>query len=283
MVGDGGYALGARAQQIRDRLLSLEKASVDDLLDIQLDDRALFLDRWRDLLLQTLTPEAIADDSRRRELRRLVEETWTGRASVDSSAYRLVRTFRLHVGEAVLSSLLVECVAADERLDGFEPAQWEGPVWALVTERPSHLLSPDHASWQQQLLSAADSTLDYFEELGGQLADHTWGERNTVRIRHPLSAFLPFSERLLDMPFEALPGDGKMPRAQGPNFGASERLIVSPGHEQEGMFHMPAGQSGHPLSAYYRAGHDSWARGTKSAFLPGATETILILTPQESP
>jgi penicillin amidase len=42
-IGDGGYALGARATQIRDRLLALDSATEAHMLAIQLDDRALFL------------------------------------------------------------------------------------------------------------------------------------------------------------------------------------------------------------------------------------------------
>jgi penicillin amidase len=90
-IGDGGYELGARARQIRDSLMKLEKATSHDLLAIQLDDRALFFERWRGVLLAALTPATIAADPSRRELRRLVETTWTGRASVDSAAYRAVR------------------------------------------------------------------------------------------------------------------------------------------------------------------------------------------------
>ncbi len=47
-IGDGGMDIGARATQIRDGLLSLDQADEDDMLAIQLDDRALFLERWRE-------------------------------------------------------------------------------------------------------------------------------------------------------------------------------------------------------------------------------------------
>src|SRR5690606_12522372 len=41
-LGNGGYAMGARSKQIRDDLMALDKATRDDMLKIQLDDRALF-------------------------------------------------------------------------------------------------------------------------------------------------------------------------------------------------------------------------------------------------
>ena len=102
---EGVYDLGARAGQIRDDLLALDKASERDLLNVQLDDRALFLARWRDLLLKVLDPEAVMADPRRGEMRKLAED-WGGRASVDSAGYRIVRAFRLAVAEAVLGALV---------------------------------------------------------------------------------------------------------------------------------------------------------------------------------
>ena len=69
-LGDGGYDLGARAQQIRDNLLAAEHAGEADMLRIQLhDDRAVFLERWQKLLLDTLLERRpVAADPRRREL-----------------------------------------------------------------------------------------------------------------------------------------------------------------------------------------------------------------------
>ncbi|HLI17386.1 MAG TPA: penicillin acylase family protein [Rhodanobacteraceae bacterium] len=54
LIGDGGYDQGARAQQIRDDLRAGDHFIPRDMLDIQLDDRALFLARWQKLLLSVL-------------------------------------------------------------------------------------------------------------------------------------------------------------------------------------------------------------------------------------
>jgi penicillin amidase len=109
------------------------------------------------------------------------------------------------------------------------------------------------------------------------LAARTWGEQNTTRIRHPLSSAVPLLGRWLDMPRHQLPGDAFMPRVQSPASGASQRMVVSPGQEAHGFFHMPCGQSGHPLSPHYRDGHAAWERGDPTPFLPGPPRHRLVL------
>ena len=277
-IGNGGYDLGARARQIRDDLMKLERATPRDLLAIQLDDRALFLERWRDLLLRTLSPEAVQGHPGRGELRRLVETRWTGRAAIDSAAYRAVRSFRLLLREAVFVSLTGQGNVPEE--DRARPTlQFEGPLWRIITERPAHLLDPQYKSWDQEILAAVDALLESGERQGVKLADRTWGERNTTRIQHPLSLAVPLLGRWLDVPPRQLPGDDNMPRVQGPTFGASERMVVSPGHEEAGLFEMPVGQSGHPLSPYYRKGHKAWEEGKPTPFLPGPAVHTLRLVP----
>jgi penicillin amidase len=281
VIGDGGYDLGARARQIRDDLFDLESPVEADMLAVQLDDRAVLMERWRDLLLRILTDEAVQQAPKRATFRDLVENTWTGRASVDSVAYRLVRRFRTLTFERVYGWLTAPCQVEDERFDISRLGQWEGPLWRLVTEQPQHLLDSSYPSWPGALLAAVDSTIEYFEtEVGGGLERHTWGARNMPRIQHPLSQALPVLSRWLDMPRLALPGDDHVPRVQSPSWGASERMAVSPGHEEDGYFHMPGGQSGHPLSPHYRAGHQAWVDGVATPLLPGPPRTVLTLLPR---
>jgi penicillin G amidase len=285
LVGFGGYDLGARQGQIRDNLRALGTASEADMLRIQLDDRALFLARWQRLLLELLTPERTAVDPRREEARRLVA-AWGGRAAVESVGYRIVRAFRNRVADEVLVPLVAPCRAADPSFDYLGRVehkkaygQWEGPLWALLSARPKHLLSPRFESWDALLVRALDAVLDELTEHGARLAQRTWGERNTSRDRHPLSPAVPGLGRLVDMPPLQLPGDSHMPRFQSPSAGASERFAVSPGHEERGYFHMPGGESGHPLSAHYRDGHEAWANGRATPFLPGPAVHVLSLAP----
>ncbi len=107
-VGDGGYANGARAMQIRDGLFAKSRFTERDLLAIQLDDRALFLQRWwqllreRDAAASTPALHALADAA----------ATWQGRASADSTSYRIVRAWRLAVHDRLLDGLTAPAHAA---------------------------------------------------------------------------------------------------------------------------------------------------------------------------
>ena len=277
-LGDGGYDLGARARQIKDDLAAIPRASVRDMLAVHLDDRALFLERWRDLMVRALSTPGRADSETRRELRRVVVETWTGRASADSAAYRLVREFRTHVGELAFAPLTERIRKVDADYNPTAGRGSEGPLWALVSERPAHLLDPKFATWMDLFVAAADRTAEDAKKAGG-IATYSWGRANTVRIRHPFSVAIPMLGFFLDMPSAQLPGDSNMPRVQGTTFGASERFAVSPGREQDGYFHMPTGQSGHLLSPHYRDAQAAWVNGEATPFLPGATVHTLILRP----
>ena len=253
IIGDGGYDLGARASQIRDALFAREKFEPADMLAIQIDDRALFLSRWQDLLLNVLDDAAVSGDAGLTEYRNLVRN-WIPRATPESIGYRLVRAFRLELQTRVFHALMSDVKQAygsNVRLRISN--QFEAPLWSLVTEQPLHLLPADYASWQDLMIQAVRENIHYFNgNFEGDLKDRTWGERNTANIRHPLSRAVPMLANFLDMPGEPLAGDVDMPRAQGPTFGASERFSVAPGDEANSLMHMPTGQSGHPLSDYYR-------------------------------
>ena len=276
-VGNGGYALGARAQQIRDDLAAKPRLGERDLLAIQLDDRALFLQRWWQLLhdesasAKTPALRALADAA----------EKWDGRANAASTSYRIVRAWHRAVNARLLDGLTAPAQAALGK-DFVMPdvPQFEGVVWPLVTQRPIHLLPRRFASWDALFEDAAVEVRDTLAK-DGPLPQRTWGERNTARICHPLSMALPgFAKRLLCMPFDQLDGDTDMPRVAAPDFGASERMVVSPGHEADGILHMPGGQSGNPLSPFWGAGHEAWVKGEPTPFLPGPARYTLKLEPE---
>ena len=83
-LGDSGYDIAARARQIRDDLDALIARGAPlaprDLLAIQLDDRAILMETWHTLLLETLRPDIVARKPSRARLLQAVQK-WEGRAS----------------------------------------------------------------------------------------------------------------------------------------------------------------------------------------------------------
>jgi penicillin G amidase len=268
------YDLGARARQIRDALVGLSgPVSPRQMLSMQLDDRALFLTRWRDLMLTLTAPPT--QDALRGEVHRLLA-SWDGHAGVDSVGYRLTRAYRDRTAGAVWQMLLA---SAGVTSSDPPPPRFEQPLWTLLTRQPLYLLAPRYRSWRQLLLDELDDTAAELAGRCGALERCRWGAAHPVMIRHPLSAAVPWLGWLIDLPRLELPGDHDMPRVQDGAFGASERFAISPGHEAEAYLHLPGGASGHPLSPYYRAGFDAWARGEPTPLLPGPARHRLTFQP----
>lgn len=276
-LGDGAYRRAPRAAQIRDDLAGLEKATPRDLLAVQLDNRALFLARWHGLLKSVLTPAVTAQSKDRATFRSLVENA-PERAAIESVSYRLVKEFRDATYARLFRAIFASCLEVFPEFELYE-LQLEPAFWALVEAKPLHLLPAEFATWDQLLVAAVDDAIRRVEKRGDSLPKATWGRANTANIRHPFTYSYPWLARWLNMPADPLHGGADMPRVQTYGHGSSERIVVSPGREQEGIFHMPGGQSAHPMSPFYRAGHEAWVRGDATPFLPGPAKYQLTLQP----
>jgi penicillin G amidase len=300
-IGNGGYALGARATRIRDLLdARTTYFRESDMLTMQLDDQAPLLESWWQLL------SALTAGQPRYAGVNKVLGGWNRRASMESVAYRVVRGFRAEVLAEYVNAFGAPVRAQTPDFTMNFPSHAEVMVWPILNSQAPHLLPPPHASYEAFERACLDRALA--KMLGvikpnltpaqpnpaafdiallsdsqitqAALEAHPWGEQNTARIQHPLAKAVPLLSWWLDMPGDPLPGDtGHIVRAQGPAFGASERLSVSPGHEDKGIFHMPGGQSGHPLSPFYGAGHADWVNGNPTPLLPGKVAYSLTLVP----
>ncbi|CAB3753559.1 penicillin acylase family protein [Paraburkholderia humisilvae] len=276
--GDSGTDLGARATQIRNDLLALPHATERDMLSVQTDDRAFWIEYWRRVALDALDARALAGHPERAEFRRLVE-TWNGRADTDAVGYRLVRAFYYSLYDAWFGALDKQMAAlAPELSYRGANSRYDATMETLADH---HAWIPDgFADWHAFVLDRIDHSIAQLPK-GTKLEDARWGDRNRSAIAHPfarlLPAWLPWARGWLSTPRDPLPGDINMPRVQSPAFGASERFVVSPGREQDGIFEMPGGQSGNPMSPYFIAGHETWVHGDVAPFLPGATVHTLTL------
>ncbi|MFT5594123.1 MAG: penicillin amidase [Oceanicoccus sp.] len=275
-VGINNYALGARQKQIRDGLYAMDSFDEQDFLNIQLDDKAVFLQRWHMKLSELVNANTTG---KYKDVTYLLKN-WEGRASRSSVGYLLVKRFRENVVDQTAGEIYRYL---DNNSNEFWPSSIDNfveyPVWQLISAKPEQHVPYGFHSWDQFLLAMLDKTTAALLKNGGKLADQTWGKANTLAIQHPLSRAMPVLSWLLDMPAVPMNGDTYMPRVQKSNSGASQRFTVAPSHEEDGYFHMATGQSSHPLSAYFDEGHQDWVEGKPSSFLPGDRQWTLTLQP----
>jgi penicillin amidase len=277
-IGDGGADIGARATQIRDALLARPSTDEAGMMDVMLDDRAHFVGVWRDLALRALTPAALDGQPERQALRTLLLSGWTGRAEKSSAAYTLSRSYLYALYEEIFGAVDVR-LAVLPGTPNFAIAnpRWPAVVERLLTERPGGWLAG--RTWEQLELAAIDRAIQHQRRVHGSLNAAMWGGYNAAAIGHPLAG-LPLVGSLLRAPPDPQSGDDHMPRVANPDFGQSQRLVVSPGREEFALFNMPGGQSGHPWSPFFLAGHEAWSQGDPVALLPGPERHRLLLRPR---
>jgi penicillin amidase len=272
---------GARAFRITEALAA--KAGLDerDMLDLQLDTQAHVYRYYQRAAIDALTRKANEGDSAfRDELRRHIA-AWDGRANSDSVGLAVLAELRRAMAGAVFGPLLGPCRTIDPTFD------WrfyrETSLRRVLDARPMALLPKSwaYSDWDGFIATMAEQGARKLLERTnlGALAELSWAKMNVVQIRHPLSNALPWLATWLDMPNAPAPGCDVCVRWTGYGGGASERLVVSPGHEDDGLFHMPAGQSGHPLSKFYGDQHRDWLAGAATPLLKGRTTHRLELEP----
>ncbi|MFC4699527.1 penicillin acylase family protein [Glaciecola siphonariae] len=275
--GDGGYALGARQRQIADALLEKNQFNEQDFNQLQLDNRALFLMPWHNLLTRTLAeqPQKYAKDIE-------LLNKWQACACADSIGYTLVRRFRSTVINELMRPIKNELQRYGVPLR-HSMRLIETPVWQIIKERPSAWLPTDQNNYTDFLLDAYQSTksrlIERYDANPDTLAGLEWGTVNALTITHPFASALGPLDSVLNMDVVPSFGDSFMPAVQGRSFGASQRLIVRPGNLDKAILTIPGGQSMHPLSKYYRAGFDEYAEGGLTPLLPQEIEHSLSFSP----
>ena len=270
------FANGHRAYRINKRLREMDQVTEQDMFQLQLDTMNHFYEFYQQLALSVLTEEVVANELLLLEAQKQIA-AWDGKVEADSIAFGLLVRFREILAEDVFEPFLVLCYETDKRFS-YTWINMETPLRALLSERIPEIL-PDPANypdWEKFILSKLKSSIDQLisEHNLDSLDQLTWGTIHRTRISHPLG-FIPMLGKLLNMQQKPLPGGYHCVRAAS----ASERMVISPGREADGILQIPCGQSGHPLSKNYKDQYSYWLKGEPLPFLPGPATHTLMLNP----
>jgi len=278
-IGDGGADISARAIQIRAALDAMRNPDERRLYNLSLDDRAIFMSVWRERALRVLDDMSLEGHPAREAFRNLLHSSWDGTANPQSTGYRLARAYMLAVYSELFGNLDQKLSEIDQHASfALATPRWPDVIASLFDQEPPGWISA-HRTWHDVKLDAIDLAVERLTQDGRPLSEATWGARNVAMITHPFARIMPFGKLWLSAPAYSLAGDDYMPRVASPSFGASERMVVSPGHEESGLFNLAGGQSGNPISPFFLTEYDAWYRGEATVLLPGSTLYKLVLEP----
>ncbi|CAH9060158.1 Acyl-homoserine lactone acylase QuiP [Pseudoalteromonas holothuriae] len=274
------YALGVRASRISQLLHEQIQFDEVSMHALQLDDRALLMDRWHALAVDLAAQ--LDEKSQRVELEGFLSQ-WHGEADKNSAVYRVLRKFRDEVAEGIMLTLAADVLEQNPKLKWWQLTnQWEAPVWDTLTQQPEQFIPSGFDSWESFLSDAlVNKTYQFYaQRYDGDVTAAKWGQINTLKLEHPLTRILPLGW-LLNFDAQSVSGDQNVVVAQLGNFGASMRMVVSPGKEDKAILTLPVGQAGNPFTPYYGVGHQEWLSGQPMPLLPGDGKYKLTLKPNK--
>ncbi len=276
------FSSGFRAWRIAELLNRRNATGERDMLAIALDTGTEFYRYYQNIALEALAGGDSPGVYSNANLRRYIE-AWDGRADTESRGLALLAEFRAELVKAVLAPLLAKCRDIDPSFQ----YRWNNadlPVQQIIGSGRTDLLPGEgmFRDWNGFLRAVlVRSAQQLMQRMGARsLAEIRWGDVSRVEVHHPLADGIPVLGPLLNMPDVPLPGCFYCIRSAQGAHGATERMVVAPGHESEALLHMPGGQSGQPSSPHYSDQQQDWVEGRPSAFSDlGPPRHRLVLAP----
>jgi len=204
--------------------------------------------------------------------------SWDGEVSIASPAATIVDAAR----GALWPMLLQPRLGQD----------WKLYVWyessfveeEIVSSQSRRWLPTKYSNWNDFLADAVDRGMNTLEA-PHDLSDWRYGDVHPVEVEHPLYSMAPWLRSWTGTGMHPQSGDGTTVKQVSRTFGPSERLTVDFSNLDRSTLNLVIGQSGDPLSPYYKDQWPYWYAGTtfalpfNDAAVQSATAHTLTLVP----
>jgi penicillin amidase len=174
--------------------------------------------------------------------------SWDGRLTTDSAAASLVTEAR-----AALWPLILEPKLGKDA----EKYEWGEKNFAeeeIVMHANPDWLPKGYKDWDALLTEAVRKGMKQ-GKAPDDVAEWSYGSWHVVDIEHPLAKFLPLLGRVAGTGAQPLSGDTTTVKQVGRDFGPSQRFTIDWGNVDRATENIVLGESGNPLSPYFR---DQW-------------------------
>ena len=196
--------------------------------------------------------------------------TWDGVMGIDSAPAAIVAAaksayapmlLRPKLGDDWLLYRWAESTYAGEQIMMKEPAAW---------------LPRQYPSWDDFLADVVRQGLDQ-AHAPADLAKWRYGYAHPVDVEHPLFGMLPWFKDWTGTGVQPQSGDGTTVKQVGRTFGPSQRFTIDWSNVDAATENIVMGESGDPMSVYYKDHWPYWYSGTTFA-LPFSEEAVTAAT-----
>lgn len=276
---DGSFADKYRVEQIRARLSSKPRLTIDDMLAVQKDVYSAY-----DHFLAREVVSAYKKCGSKDELVRqavAVLEPWNGQMDKDEAAPMITQLLNNELATTLVTLSLQAATAqtveavnrsqpqnAPERTGGREHSQYRLAaatlpdilprpqiIQTLLEARPAGWVAGN--DWDMWVMDHLAVALGQGRQRQGTPVSHwKWGGMLRWKFAHPVGKELPFVDHFFDIGPVAMSGSGTTVKQTTPTLGPSERMVVDFGNLDHSVQNLPAGESGHVASAHYK---DQWS------------------------
>jgi penicillin G amidase len=248
-----GWADPYRNERIWKWLAGKDKLTPPDMLKLQTDVYSEV-----DLELAQRFAYAIdhakAPETRLRQAADLMR-SWNGVLSVESAPAAIVEAAKSAFWPMLLRPRLgEEWKLYDWPESGFAREE-------LVMHEPAGWLPPNYSTWDDFLADVVRQGL-YVDHAPADLANWRYGMAHTIELEHPLYGLLPWFKGWTGTGEQPQSGDTTTVKQVTATFGPSQRLTIEWINPDDTTENIVMGESGDPLSAYYRDQWPYWYGGT---------------------
>jgi penicillin amidase len=175
--------------------------------------------------------------------------SWDGKLTADSAAASIVTQARYALWPLILKPKLGE---------DYVYYSWEESNFAeeeIIMHASPDWLPPAYKNWDALLTDAVRWGMKN-GKAPADVAQWSYGSWHVVDIEHPLAAFLPLVGRVAGTGPQPLSGDTTTVKQAVGEFGPSQRFTMDWSNIDGSTENIVLGESGDPLSPYFR---DQWA------------------------
>lgn len=216
-------------------------------------------------------------DARLRQAADLLR-SWDGAMATDSAAAAIVSS-----GREAFWPLLLEPKLGQE----WRVYDWPESSFAqeeIIMHAPPQWLPKGYKDWDELLTTAVSKGLED-AKAPHDLAKWTYGSMHVVELEHPLYRLMPWVKRWTGTGAQPQSGGHTTVKQVGRSFGPSQRFTMDWSDPDASTGNIVMGESGNPLSPYYRDQWEAWYGGTTFALpfsdvaVDAATKHTLRLAP----